>query len=177
MFSHYWYVPLLPFSQLVIPVVSTYTGHRTTQVIKGLVNLTAAGVFSSWYFFAPNVPRYPTWLSFRRGISTSFGSVCLGSLVLSCVRILRFFSGKKTLCLGLLFNRIFSRIFQLFNRYAFTQIAIYGTTFCESAKATWYVPFLTALILLLLLSTFFLTSLFNRPLLVPCLRSMVSTLL
>merc|ERR1712025_308642 len=55
----------------------------------------------------------------------SFGSVCLGSLIVAFLQAVR------------AILRCIERLIRYFNKYAFAQCAIYGTSFVTSAKATW----------------------------------------
>jgi hypothetical protein len=57
----------------------------TTQVIKNVVHMTAAGVAAAWYHQAlePHAVRH----SLKRALTTSFGSVCFGSLVVASLEV------------------------------------------------------------------------------------------
>eukprot|EP01102_Stenamoeba_stenopodia_P020835 TRINITY_DN8261_c0_g1_i1.p1 TRINITY_DN8261_c0_g1~~TRINITY_DN8261_c0_g1_i1.p1 ORF type:complete len:497 (-),score=103.56 TRINITY_DN8261_c0_g1_i1:91-1581(-) len=112
----------------------------TTQVIKNVVHVTASGVFASWYFLANNMPHNPTLASLKRAVTTSFGSVCLGSLLVALIKTAKALLSRRGGLLGAILSCLLSIIDQLlqyFNRYAFAQVAIYGKTFCQSAKSTW----------------------------------------
>ena len=131
----------------------------TTQLIKAVLHTTVAGTVASWYFLSPHVPRRPTARAARRALTTSFGSLCLGSLVASTLKALRaiirlaFLSkdartgyGNNTsstavgdtvracfLCmLGFL-----DVLVRYFNEYAYTQVAIYGKSFTSASRDTW----------------------------------------
>jgi hypothetical protein len=117
-----------------------FSFYWTTQVIKNTVHVTASGVFASWYFLSPNLPASPCLVSFKRAVTTSFGSICLGSLLVALVKTMRALVSNNNSVLGAVlrcFLSIFERLIQYFNRYAFAQVAIYGKTFCQSAKSTW----------------------------------------
>lgn len=127
-------------AQGICSVYLIFSFYWTTQVIKNTVHVTSSGVFASWYFLAPNMPANPTWESFKRAVTTSFGSICLGSLLVAIVKTLRALLSSRGGILGLIlrcFMAIIDRLVQYFNRYAFAQVAIYGKTFCQSAKSTW----------------------------------------
>merc|ERR1711988_576862 len=63
------------------------------QVLKNVVHVTIAGSFASWYFrFPHHQETNPTLTALLRACTTSFGSVCLGSLVVAIVRTLRTFA-------------------------------------------------------------------------------------
>jgi len=117
----------------------------TIQVIKNVVHVTVSGTFATWYFMYPNnMVHNPTMAALKRATWTSFGSICLGSLLVALVKALRQMaeSGRRTrndigrailICL----IATLDRLVQYFNVYAFTQVAIYGKTYCEAASDTW----------------------------------------
>jgi len=115
------------------------------QVLKNLVHVTIAGSFASWYFRYPkHQETNPTLTALLRACTTSFGSVCLGSLVVAVVRTIRTVAHaahQGTKNRNALLATIFSRLLQCidhwaqyFNVYAFVQVAIYGRTYIEAAK-------------------------------------------
>jgi len=62
------------------------------QVICNLVHVTIAGSFGSWYYGPRKTEttyENPTRIALNRACGKSFGSVCLGSLLVAIVRILR----------------------------------------------------------------------------------------
>lgn len=72
-------------------------------------------------------------------MTTSFGSVCFGSLlvaILQAIRAMLRSQGRGGGCAACLLMCI-ERIMRYFNKYAFAQVAIYGTSYWQSAKATW----------------------------------------
>lgn len=107
--------------------------YWTLHVVQNVCHVTTAGVVATWYFRAPDhLPQHPTAQALRRATWSSFGSVCLGSLIISVVNGLRAIvnSARNTdhpvarvivLCL----LNCLERIIEFFNIYAFTQIAIY----------------------------------------------------
>jgi len=82
--------------------------------------------------------------SFKRATTTSFGSICLGSLIVAVLKTLRtLVQGARrqndniiAYCADCILG-ILDSLIQYFNMYAFTQVAIYGKTFCQAAKDTW----------------------------------------
>jgi hypothetical protein len=117
----------------------------TSQVIKNVVHVTTAGTFATWYFLYPsNMPENPTRAAFKRATTTSFGSICLGSLIVAIVKAMRAMAeqGRRSdnsfaRCFCICILQCLENLIQFFNQYAFTQVAIYGKTYCEAAKATW----------------------------------------
>ena len=76
----------------VVVFLTLVSFYWTSQVVKNVLHVTVAGVAATYYFLVsaanPNPPN-PTVGSLKRATTTSFGSICLGSLILSLVRALR----------------------------------------------------------------------------------------
>jgi len=119
--------------------------YWTSQVIANVVHTTTAGTVASWYFLYPdNMPQNPTMESFKRASWTSLGSICLGSLIIAVVRALRTIvqqamqnENEFVRCIVMCLINLLDSMVTYFNVYAFTEIAIYGKTYCESASAAW----------------------------------------
>jgi len=120
--------------------------YWTAQVIKNVVHVTASGTFATWYFSSSSVgiPPNPTLNSFKRATTTSFGSICLGSLLVAALKTLRTLvhsvrSDKNGIlvCIADCILGIIDNLLRYFNLYAFTQVAIYGKSYCRAAKDTW----------------------------------------
>lgn len=128
-------------SRLVIflLLISMYWGF---QVNKNVAHTTTCGVTATWYF-STVVDHKPTPAAFKRTMTTSFGSVCLGSLIvafLQAVRAMLRGSKRSRSCLTLIALCLLGcieRLIRYFNKYAYAQCAIYGSSFIQSAKATW----------------------------------------
>ncbi|KAL1530401.1 hypothetical protein AB1Y20_001306 [Prymnesium parvum] len=131
-------------NQAVVMVVLLLSFFWTSQLIKAIVHATVAGTVASWYFLHPNVPRNCTARSLRRALTTSFGSLCLGSLVAASLSTLRGIASSGSnrssgrlhalcmCCLGFL-----DVLTRFFNEFAYTQVAIYGKTFTRASRDTW----------------------------------------
>ncbi|KAN0037566.1 hypothetical protein ACTFIV_002919 [Dictyostelium citrinum] len=136
--------------QTCINVYLVFTLYWVFHVIKNTLHTTVSGLLATWYFCSgPNgvgMPPNPTLGSARRALTTSFGSICFGSLIISLIETLRYLSQMMinnrnvvVKIIGYIFNCILSMlssIVQFFNTYAFTHVAIYGKSFCDSAKST-----------------------------------------
>jgi len=131
-------------NQAVVLVLLVLSLLWTSQLIKAVLHATVAGTVASWYFLSPNVPRNPTGRALRRALTTSFGSLCLGSLVAATLASLRSIassgsqrsSGKlhalAMCCLGFL-----DVLTRFFNEFAYTQVALYGKSFTRASRDTW----------------------------------------
>jgi len=132
----------------------------TSQVINNFVHVTISGVFATYYFRGVNEPgtnkievdvKNPTLKSFKRAATTSFGSICFGSLLIALVSTLRVLANQTkqeaaedenyllcliSCCVECILSCIEDGI-EYFNVYAFTEVAIYGKPYCQAAKDTW----------------------------------------
>lgn len=99
---------------------------------------TVAGSTATWYF--GQTPPSPVKRALRRALTTSFGSVVMGATQLTFVKALRIMTGALRTSMGIFSQLIggyffvMDYLFSLCNIYAFAQIAVYGTSFYESAK-------------------------------------------
>ena len=126
--------------------------YWTFQVITNIVLCTICGTIGVWYFLFPQyVPNKPVYASFRRSITTSFGSICYGSLIIAVVQTIRLFitllrsivrDRNNNFCAQCILGCIscmlqcIEDIIEYINHYAFVRISIYGMNFCNSAKET-----------------------------------------
>ncbi|KAH8611788.1 putative Plasma membrane choline transporter [Trypanosoma vivax] len=127
---------------LVLSVLSMFW---VAQVCPNVMHVTTAGVTATWYFAGESdMPSNPTAASFKRSVTTSFGSICFGSLIVAFIRFLRWvvenFSRNDDEFLRCIVSCILSCIqgmAEYFNTYAFVHVAIYGCGYLEAAKKTW----------------------------------------
>ncbi|KAI9224889.1 plasma-membrane choline transporter-domain-containing protein [Blastocladiella britannica] len=132
-------------------VFLTFSFYWTSQVIVNVLHVTIAGVFGSYYFMsgtAQGMPSSPTVGAFTRAITTSFGSICFGSLIIALIQtvqaVLRQLMNDTDsaiaafiiCCVQCLLSWIEAWA-EIFNKYAFCQVAIYGKPFVRAAKDTW----------------------------------------
>eukprot|EP01083_Nonionella_stella_P226563 804497_1 len=115
--------------------ISLYWG---VNVWRNVSHTTTCGVAATWYFSSGELFN-PSKSAFKRTMTTSFGSICFGSLLVAIIQAVRAMlrsQGKGGGCAACLLACI-ERIMRYFNKYAFAQVAIYGVSFWQSAKATW----------------------------------------
>jgi len=103
-----------------------------------------SGVVATWYFLGDQSPSSPTLGALRRSVTTSFGSIACGSLLVALIKTLRFIvragassNNRWLTCLCMCFLNCLDRLVQYFNHYAFCEVAIYGYSYIEAASATW----------------------------------------
>ncbi|CAL5399599.1 unnamed protein product [Camellia sinensis] len=95
---------------------------------------------------AASMPSKPLMKSLRYAMTTSFGSICYGSLFTAAIRTLRWkirgFRSKignnecLLCCVDFLFHLV-ETLVRFFNKYAYVQIAVYGKSFNHSARDAW----------------------------------------
>ncbi|KAI8971865.1 plasma-membrane choline transporter-domain-containing protein [Mycotypha africana] len=124
-----------------------FSFYWTTQVISYVTHVTLSGVFATVYFLNNQI-AHPIWGSAKRALTTSFGSICFGGLLIALINTLRYFiqvARSNTdnevfafmLCILDCIIGCYQGLFEWFNQYAFSGVAIYGQAFIPSAKRTW----------------------------------------
>ena len=146
---------------VVLIVYMLFSFYWTSEVIRNLVHVTVSGLFATYYFYGVSrggngsvvdVPvKNPTVASFKRAATTSFGSVCFGSLIIAIIQTIRavirsaaqnqandgnMIGAFCLICLNCFMGCI-QNLIEYFNKYAYTRVAIYGEDFCTAAKKTW----------------------------------------
>lgn len=125
---------------LFLMLVSFYWGF---QVNTNISHCTSCGVAATW-FFSTAIDYNPTPRAFKRTMTTSFGSVALGSLMVAVIQAMKAMVNSArnnnnglVRCLVLCLLDCLERLVEYFNTYAYAHCAIYGTSFVASAKMTW----------------------------------------
>jgi len=149
-----------PVVGYVMYIFLIFSFFYTSQVVNNTVHVTISGVFATFYFRGATEPgtneievdvKNPTISSLKRAMTTSFGSICYGSLIIAAVSTLRVLAnnvkhdaaddGDTLLCIiACCIECILSCIedgIEYFNVYAYTEVAIYGKSYCQAAKDTW----------------------------------------
>merc|ERR1711998_111332 len=117
----------------------------TSQVLKNMVHMTVSGAVATWYFLhETGMPMNVTMTSFKRALTTSLGSVCLGSTLVGPCRTIvgavdlarRSNNGLATFIASCVMG-VLDKVVSYFNVYAFTQVAIYGKPFLKSGSDVW----------------------------------------
>lgn len=139
------------------PVTTNYFGYVawyilfmyfwTIAFVYALNKITIAGAIASWYWSRDKNPKMPVLKSFYRAIRYNLGSLAFGSLLIAITRFLRavlayiqakFKGGNKfsqfilsclQCCLWCL-----EKFLKFLTSHAYIYMAIYGTSFCQSAK-------------------------------------------
>ncbi|KAF7692331.1 hypothetical protein HF521_009941 [Silurus meridionalis] len=116
---------------------------------------TLAGAFASYYWAKrkpEDIPSCPVFFSFLRAIRYHTGSLAFGSLILACVQFVRIvleyldhklkgahntFARFLLCCLKCCFWCL-ERFIRYMNRNAYIMIAVYGKSFCTSAREAFF---------------------------------------
>lgn len=134
---------------IALYVYVSFSFYWGAEVIKNVVHVTVSGVAATHYFLSNNLPSNPTLGALRRSMTTSFGSIALGSLIVAIIKTMRLIArmlannrsnNAIVRIIGLIMMcwlSLMEGLVRMFNHYAFCYVAIYGHSFCESAKATW----------------------------------------
>ncbi|CAO3636318.1 unnamed protein product [Cunninghamella echinulata] len=126
-------------------VFLVFSFYWTSQVISYVCYVTLSGIYASVYF---NSTNHPTMGSLKRALTYSFGSICFGSLLIALIEFIRYLIAVARssndnpvcgffLCIADCIVGCFQGLFEWFNNYAFSGVAIYGKGYVESAKRTW----------------------------------------
>ena len=122
--------------------------YWSLQVFQNISHMTTCGVAGAWYF-SPGENLGLTSSALKRTLTTSFGSVCLGSFLVAVIQAMRAMvrmarqqgsggaAGAILLCLADCLLRCLDQLVQFFNKYAYVQCAVYGVSFKEAASRTW----------------------------------------
>jgi hypothetical protein len=116
------------------------------QVLKNVVHVTVAGVIGSWWFEPSSRGCCGASIagSFIRSITTSFGSICFGSLIVAILQAIRALvdyaksnddiSGALACCIDCILSCLES-LMEYFNKWAFVYVGLYGYGYCEAGKS------------------------------------------
>lgn len=122
------------------------------MVVMNVAVAAYAGVFGRWYFGKLGPMTVP---SFKVALTTSFGSICFGSLIVAAIRTLEsvarwvrntnsnlanvnvnlvvvLIAGCIEFCLSCIGD-----VIEYFNSWAYIQCAVRNASFCDAAKITW----------------------------------------
>ncbi|KAJ3103045.1 putative choline transporter, neither null mutation nor overexpression affects choline transport [Phlyctochytrium planicorne] len=134
--------------------------YWTSEVTRNTVHVAVSGTFATVYFTGHSTPgsnrievpdKAVTLKATGRALTTSFGPICFGSMLVAIIQTLRALANQAknqaaddgNIFMCLLFTCVtcilacFQDLFEYFNKYAYTQVAIYGKSYCDAAKDTW----------------------------------------
>jgi hypothetical protein len=114
----------------------------TAQVVKNVVHVTVAGTVGTWWFSpaeATSCCSQGIRGSYLRSITTSFGSICLGSLIVAIIQAvkemlhsMRDGNDSMMMCLAECLLGCIESLVEYFNQWAFVYVGVYGYSFMEA---------------------------------------------
>ncbi|XVF03432.1 hypothetical protein REPUB_Repub04eG0261000 [Reevesia pubescens] len=138
-FGHWWLL-------VVLSVSLFWTGAVLCNIVHVIVSGLVFLVLIHGGRNASSMPPNSLMKSLRYAVTTSFGSICYGSLFTAAIRTLRWeirgFRSKignnecLLCCVDFLFQLV-ETLVRFFNKYAYVQIAVYGKGFNRSARDAW----------------------------------------
>ncbi|KAI8972086.1 plasma-membrane choline transporter-domain-containing protein [Pilobolus umbonatus] len=147
----WWWRDRIPFAKgstrTGILIFMVFSFYWTSQVISYVMHVTVSGVFATYYFLNTQI-AHPIWGCAKRAMTTSFGSICFGALLIAIINTIRFLVQMAKadsdspvmsflLCIVDCILSCIEDMMEWFNFYALSGVAIYGQGFVESAKRTW----------------------------------------
>lgn len=145
-----FYIQYRRFSNFIyIWVILSY--YWTSLTIEYVTYMTCAGLAASWYFLngTEYMPKNPCLQSFKRAITTSFGSACLAGLLLAIIQTLKALvnmgdsggsNGVVSMiicllrCIAMCVLNILECCLSFIIRYALIYCAIFGVPFKEACR-------------------------------------------
>lgn len=114
----------------------TQLGCALASFRQGSTHVTVAGVVGTWWFEPADATHFCSPAvnnSFIRAMTTSFGSVCFGSLIVAILEALRMLANvaRSTddnigACIAECILACLASIVEYFNKWAFIYIGLYG---------------------------------------------------
>ncbi len=113
-------------------------------VISNTLQTTVAGVFATWYFLSgtQSMPKAPTQDSAQRALTCSFGTICVGTMVVAAIRLERVLhylpeSGvRRSYRMQERELEDINKRAERHNFYTYTTVAIHGKPYTESVDYT-----------------------------------------
>ncbi|KAG7384286.1 Metal transporter cnnm2 [Phytophthora pseudosyringae] len=109
------------------------------QVVKNVVHTTVAGTVAAFWY--QSEPSNATRASLKRATTTSFGSICFGSLLVAILQTLHALAknsrkkGGAAACVAECLLSWLESIMEYLNRWAFVYVGIYGYSFTKAGGA------------------------------------------
>jgi hypothetical protein len=117
-------------------LISFYWG---LQVFKNIGHVTVSGTVATFWYNSES--KGATGSSLKRATTTSFGSICFGSLLVAILQALRALAesqreeGSFLGCICECILGCLQSLMEYFNRWAFVYVGIYGYKFTQAGKA------------------------------------------
>jgi len=115
----------------------------TQQVIQNTVHVTVAGTVGTWWFSPDQTGCCSSAVtgSMIRSLTSSFGSICFGSLIVAFIQALRQLAASSRdsdngilLCIAECILACLESLVEYFNKWAFVYVGLYGYSYLEAGK-------------------------------------------
>mmetsp|Transcript_12135 Transcript_12135/g.25612 ORF Transcript_12135/g.25612 Transcript_12135/m.25612 type:complete len:478 (+) Transcript_12135:228-1661(+) len=116
----------------------------THQVIQNSTHVTVAGTVGTWWFSpedGSSCCSSGVRGSLIRTLTTSFGSICFGSLLVALIQALKALAqsardgdNQLLICFAECILNCLESILEYFNRWAFVYVGLYGYSYLEAGK-------------------------------------------
>ena len=116
----------------------------TIQVVKNVVHVTVAGTVGTWWFHpleASSGCSKAVTDSWVRSMTSSFGSICFGSLIVAIIQALKEICHQLReqddsilVCLAECILGCIQSLVEYFNQWAFVYVGLYGYSFIDAGK-------------------------------------------
>ena len=126
---------------VLILLISLFVFYWTSQVSLNIGHVTTSGVVATWYFCGEGrTPSFASFYSIKRALTTSFGSICLGSLLVAILQTIKAICRSYTRgfigCIMICIINCLESLLRLFNKFAFVYVAMYGYKYTDAGRAT-----------------------------------------
>jgi len=115
----------------------------THQVIQNTTHVTVAGTVGAWWFSPDQSGCCASGMigSLIRSLTTSFGSICFGSLLVAIIQALRALADSARngdnqilVCIAMCILGCLESLLEYFNKWAFVYVGLYGYSYLEAGK-------------------------------------------
>jgi len=120
--------------------------YWTMEVLSNVIHVTVAGTVATWWFTPAEASSCcsPAILgSYIRSLTTSFGSICLGSFIVAFIQACRACAeaakqnddaNALLICLVDCILGCLQSIIEYFNKWAYIYVGVYGYSYCEAGS-------------------------------------------
>jgi len=129
------------YGLLFVLFVSYFFTH---QVLQNTVHVVVAGTVGTWWFAPEEAGCCSSAIigSFIRATTTSFGSICFGSLIVAIIQALRQLANQARAegdagilaCIAECILACIQGIVEYFNKWAYVYVGLYGYSYIEAGK-------------------------------------------
>lgn len=128
----------------IVIIYLVFSIYWIAQVIQNTLHVSISGTVGTYYFLygTQMMPSNPTIKSLKRAVTSSFGPICYGSLIVAIIETIRYMlrraarEGSFAACIAEVIMGCIENLVRYINSYAYVHVALYGRSFCQAAKDT-----------------------------------------